>query len=444
MRARNRMIALSTGLVIAVSGATAVRDGDESLRKFGSDSTAVLAPSTATDRPVTNTIALGPATAIAGLDMQHDINNRDLEITNVHLGGVIETKPQATPATGRKLAQIATADRQGFLRPTASGRPVLVDGVFDLATPGTFGGTVRTAETVIVASNETASIKPTTDFSRTKALPRFSDVTLVAALLPVKSALPIAQRLAALDLNHHRPKSNASLDQSPFGMTCASKMQASVLPGALVQLELTTPCQPYAKVTISHGKLNFAQRTSHTGRLSVVVPVLEQSAEFSATFENGYALQTNATVPELQSIKRVAIVWEGAFDLDLHAFEFGAEHGSIGHVSILNPRSVPLSTAHGGGYIMQLGDSSLPGAKQAEVYSVPTQDRRDDGTVRLAVTAHATKDNCDQSASVINFRSSGGTLIASGGLRFKMPGCDQGPTEITLKNAVRDLNIALE
>lgn len=451
MRLFNRMIVFSIVMVLAAAGATAVRYPDAVRAAISpylpletapaTDVPAVAEPLVVITRAPIDTISEGPAVSIAGLDRQFGINSRDLEISNVRLGGKGANSSGTAYTSGMKLALVATDVQFEFQRPSNPRLNAQVEGVFSMTASADFGDHQPENTTFVVAS---ATLEPE-DFR----IPQISNLTIPRLAkrlaerlsLPVQKPLNISGRLANLEQKFLRPNDYSALDQSPFGIVCTPTFTATVLPGAMVRLKLSSPCHPYTTVIISHGRLKFAERTSHTGALDVLVPALNTDARFSAVFENGWKLHTSTTVAEVKSIMRVAILWDGAYDLNLNAYEFGASDGTTGHVNAARPRSIPAATSYGGGYIVRLGDGSLSKPKQAEIYSYPLGTDTKSGTVRLIVQAFADKLSCDQSAKVTSLRSADGQVVAASSLRFVLPGCDNAAVGALVVNAVRDLNV---
>ena len=50
------------------------------------------------------------------------------------------------------------------------------------------------------------------------------------------------------------------------------------------------------------------------------------------TFADGETSTAGATVPDAAEISRAVLQWKGETGLQIHALEFGADYGGLGHV----------------------------------------------------------------------------------------------------------------
>lgn len=393
------------------------------------------------NRPVVDSIAVGPDTSLQDFNQQVDFNGQDLEITNVHLGKVAGTEDTSRAATGAKLIRVATDAAPDTTLPTRIAAKTDVSGSFDLRQTGAFADTnaqrddgAKLANNGEIASDATP--KPdTNERIRLPDLPR-------DASLPMPPGPDLAVHLAAIDLTHRVPETDPAIDRSPFGTPCASTLTATAMPDALVELRLNAPCRPNSRVEIYHGKLLVTYRTSHSGDLVAVLPALSTRALFLVRVPGEVPLKARLDVPEAADVERVAIQWQGGYDLDLHALEFGATPGSMGHVWEGNPRGPGQARQYGGGYMMGLGDTDLDTPIQAEVYSYPRTDGDPLGVVELTISAAPDVDICGKGAVVHSHRSRDGRMTGSTGLQFRLPECGDNAESIVLKNAVEDLIIA--
>ncbi|PKP79615.1 MAG: hypothetical protein CVT80_14950, partial [Alphaproteobacteria bacterium HGW-Alphaproteobacteria-2] len=230
-----------------------------------------------------------------------------------------------------------------------------------------------------------------------RPLTRATDAAVLLPVPPAEAALPAplpmpprehAERMAArAEPVSARVLEEAGAGLNAFGMDCTAHLSVEPLPGAMVALGLSAPCQAGQEVEIHHSGLRFAQRIGADGRLETTVPALVPDAAFKSIFEDGEVLDASVSVPDVGSLRRVAVQWEGASELLLHALEFGAEEGSSGHVWPGAPRSASLALASGGGFLTLLGDPGLNHARRVQVYSLPLVGAPDEGTVELILEA---------------------------------------------------------
>ena len=246
-----------------------------------------------------------------------------------------------------------------------------------------------------------------------------------------KTRLPISERL---------PES--SREYSTFGLNCQVAFSAEKQPGAMVLLDLDAPCEANETVVIDHAGMVFSVTTSILGRVRIRVPALETNAEFVASFPDGLAGQTSLYVPEVTDFDRFAIQWSGNTGLGIHATEYTSAYWGKTTVWTGSPHSVKQALQARGGYITELGDSDIPGANRAEVYSFPSGRIRQNATVRLSVEAEVTATNCGKDVDMQALQSIRGNGVKIVDLTVSFPGCDAIGDFLQLKNLLRDLKIA--
>ncbi len=232
-----------------------------------------------------------------------------------------------------------------------------------------------------------------------------------------------------------------AVERNALGIPCGLTLSGSSRPPAMVSLTLTAPCRANAQVVVRHGDLEFTGLTDTLGTLVVRVPALAHPAVFEAVFPDGTREETEVLVPDLAEVTRVVLQWTGDPGLSLHAFEFGAEYGELGHVWADAPRSAQAAINGRGGFLSRLGIEA-GNAKMAEIYSYPVGATNTDGVVRLAIEAEVTAANCglDIQGTSLQAGLAGGLDPVS--LTLAMPDCDAIGEFLVLKNVLRDLRIA--
>ncbi|MFV2035220.1 MAG: hypothetical protein ACC631_08955, partial [Halocynthiibacter sp.] len=196
------------------------------------------------------------------------------------------------------------------------------------------------------------------------------------------------------------------------------------------------------RVEVAHEGLVFATRTTNTGALDISIPVLAQDARFVVTFRDGTTAEATVSVPELQDYDRVAMVWSGQTDINIHALEFGARYGEGGDVWAGAPRSAEIASHARGGFLTRLGDANLEQPIQAEIYSFPTGTISRDGVVRLNVEAKVTAYSCGRDISARSAQLRRGESVQWLDLTLAVPECDAIGDILVLKNLLQDLKIA--
>lgn len=223
---------------------------------------------------------------------------------------------------------------------------------------------------------------------------------------------------------------------------CARDISVSALPAALVQLTVDAPCDPDARVVVQHSGLAITERFSSAGILDLTLPAFSDIAEVFVTFADGEKLGARTMVQDMALYDRVAVQWQSPDSFQLHAFEFGAEFDTPGHVSAAAPRDPGHALRATGGFLMLLGNSSVAWPLLAEVYTFPTARVPRSGTVRVEVEAMVTAEVCGREilGETLEIHSGGPVNIRE--LTVAMPGCDSEGQFIVLKSALEDLTIA--
>lgn len=207
-------------------------------------------------------------------------------------------------------------------------------------------------------------------------------------------------------------------------------------PGAMVLMTVDAPCLPDQRVTFHHNGLMFTHVTDVDGQLAVSAPALATSAVFIADFGNGDGAVGHVMVPDLDQYERAAAQWRGDLGIELHAREFGADYGQVGHVW-----NGALQATQAGAALTLLGDRSLPDSYRAEVYTVPAAVAAG-GDIQLSIEAEVTAKNCNQDiqAEAIQWHPAGSLDVRE--LSLSVPGCDTVGDFLLLKNLLQDLKIA--
>jgi hypothetical protein len=225
-------------------------------------------------------------------------------------------------------------------------------------------------------------------------------------------------------------------------VACARSITLLAQPAALLQLTVDAPCDADARVVIRHAGLAITERFSSAGILDVLLPAFSDIAEVSVVFIDGKTLDARTMVPDIELYDRVAVQWQSPDSFQLHAFEFGAEFDSPGHVSAASPRDPGFALRATGGFLLLLGDSSVTWPLLAEVYTFPSARVPRSGTVTIEIEAMVTPEVCGREILGETIEIHAGTSVVVRELTVSMPGCEAEGQFIVLKNALEDLTIA--
>ncbi|MEM8742420.1 MAG: hypothetical protein AAGE13_13115, partial [Pseudomonadota bacterium] len=177
------------------------------------------------------------------------------------------------------------------------------------------------------------------------------------------------------------PAPEPSQAPPPVLASCRPALTLSTASGQMVALDVEADCLAGESVVIEQAGLLFAQRVGDDGRLSATLPAMSSPARVTIRYGAGETVSESIVVQGLDRVARVAIVWRGGYDLNLHLFAPGLRDGAR-HVWQDAPRDRRQARLGGGGYLLSLGDPAL-GDYRAEVISVPLRRSGQPAVMRL-------------------------------------------------------------
>ncbi|MFQ5622991.1 MAG: hypothetical protein ACE5FS_06300 [Paracoccaceae bacterium] len=222
-------------------------------------------------------------------------------------------------------------------------------------------------------------------------------------------------------------------DPCPVGLEAVSSS------GATLRIAIDAPCHQGESFTLEHASIRFAARTDTEGRAILEFPALAEKAEIGLKFASGGSRRVTVTVPDLDRYIRLAVSWEGPADIDLHAFEFGADAGEIGHVWSGAPRGYREARKSGGGYISVLGSGGK--GPQAEIYTLPLFRRADSGLVEMSLALNGAA-GCGEAVPIRVVRAHARAYMAVRNLRLEVADCGGRSEPVFIANALGDLRVA--
>ena len=281
--------------------------------------------------------------------------------------------------------------------------------------------------------------------AHTVPAPTIASVELVFPSPPASAFARLSlppTRLSRLDVPPDTaigPPNDADLNLDDFGVTCGTQFTASALPGALLRLDIASPCTPHLPVEIAHAGLAFRVSLGAAGVVSVDLPALSETAEVTVRIGPEDPVTKRLAVPDAARFKRVAVAWSGQTPVSIHALEFGATPGGQGHVSARHAGREGAS-----GTVRRLGDPDLADPMLAEIYSFPSWNAAQNGSVRISLAARVTEENCDQALDLSVIQSQGALDPDRSEIGLMLPGCAAVGNILVLKNLVQDLKIAAD
>jgi hypothetical protein len=223
---------------------------------------------------------------------------------------------------------------------------------------------------------------------------------------------------------------------------CDITVQARPVAAAMVNLSMNASCLPGERVTVHHNGMIFTQTTSDTGTMDITVPALSEDAVFIVAFSNGDGAVAQTKVEELVDFDRAVLQWKGQTGFQIHAREFGADYGTVGHIWADAPGDVAGAVIGNGGLIVELGDRNVPDALFAEVYSFPKAATSKSGDIALSVETEVNALNCGQEIEAQSLEIGTDGRIKTQNLTLSVPECDAMGNFLVLNNLLQDLKVA--
>jgi|GEM_PF-6203924 len=207
--------------------------------------------------------------------------------------------------------------------------------------------------------------------------------------LPAAAGVSLSDRIARLQ--------SAGTALPPAQMSCAAtSLSLAPAAGGFVDVVLSAPCDRNADLTVRHGAMELSYRTDGQGSLEVTIPALSPDAVVEVEFPGRDPLIANVSVPEAEGLDRVVLLSRGTLPVSLSVARAGTSGGEIRH----------------------FGDVTVPGARLAQVLTVPRG-----SAPQTRVEAAVTQDDCGRwvHGQTIHVVAGG---QAARDFSLAMPGCD--------------------
>ncbi len=222
---------------------------------------------------------------------------------------------------------------------------------------------------------------------------------------------------------------------------CAVAMTALPSVGGEIKVSITAPCLPNSPLLIRQGEFQFSANTDAAGIYEIAFPAFARNAEIRVSLPDGIEKTAAVVVPDAERFTRVALLWNGQLDLELHAAEYGARPGTPGYVWSGDPASLRQSRRTGGGYLQIFGS----GESFAEIYTLPISKRAAKGTIDLSLHVADGATTCDTAVDlrVLRLQADGAASSAdSTNVRFTLAPCADNMNGYEIVNALGDLRVA--
>lgn len=172
---------------------------------------------------------------------------------------------------------------------------------------------------------------------------------------------------------------------------CGPSISAEPVSAGLSQVLIEAPCYPKGKIHLRYDTLDLIRDLDDTGRLKLLFDCfLGEKPPLIVSFPDGTSLPTSLRTVDLDRVTKVALIWKGSINLDLHAFEYAAGFSDEGHIWAKVPSSRwdaedrRKRDKRGHGFMSFVSDGA-PEGDQLEVYTFVHETGQKSGAVTLAL-----------------------------------------------------------
>lgn len=214
---------------------------------------------------------------------------------------------------------------------------------------------------------------------------------------------------------------------------CAPQLSMTALPHAMIAVEYQAPClSEGASVTLAHGPLSLTETLDAEGRLALVLPALAPEARVAITpgaaGSNTPEIANDIVVADFADHARLVLQWQGSAELELNAFETGAEWGGPGHI---HAASAPSHA----GFVTALGSAD---AAQALILTYPAETNPHDGRISVEAELVLNASSCGQSVSARALLVQSDAPVSGPSIDLETPACGAAEGFIFLGNILPD------
>lgn len=280
---------------------------------------------------------------------------------------------------------------------------------------------------------------PVVEHRGASLLPEVSEIHLTSASVPRIASASGMGLLADHIVTHIAATEEPAVTAE--NTVCGYHASGQVLDGGLIKLSLDAPCYPNERVTIHHNGLMFTETTDNDGGLSTIVPALSERAVVMMQFSNGDGAVVQAHIEGLDLYGRAVLQWRGDAGFQLHAREFGADYGSVGHVWAGSEAPFDSALDNNQGFVVKLGNAAVPEPQLAEVYTYPLAKAEKRGTIDLTIEAEVHARNCGLDIEAQSIELVDGS-IRTQDVILSIPDCDAVGSFLVLNNLVSDMKVA--
>lgn len=211
------------------------------------------------------------------------------------------------------------------------------------------------------------------------------------------------------------------------GDQCKPALGLTALPGAMIQLTLSAPCNRGERMVVRHSGLSFSTRTQADGQTTVMLPALKADAMVAVYLQDARLVLGKVTVPDASAYARFAVIWEQPADLELRVTD---------GTKVLVGNAAP--SLNDDQRVISLGSPGMQSPVLARVYTVPGASL---GEADITAELRITPASCGRTLRVETVYSVAGNATATE-RSVAVPLCGTAGDILVLKNLAPALKLA--
>jgi hypothetical protein len=211
------------------------------------------------------------------------------------------------------------------------------------------------------------------------------------------------------------------------GDQCRPQLELAALPGAMIHLSLSAPCNRGERIIVRHSGLSFSASTQADGLATIILPALKSDAMVAVYLQDSRLVLGKIAVPDVSAYARFAVVWEQPADLELRVTDgdkvlVGSTVASLGEDQ----------------RVIALGSPAVQAPVLARVYSVPGTGL---GEADITGELRITPASCGRTLRVETVYSAAGTATSTE-RTIAVPLCGTVGDILVLKNLAPAVKLA--
>jgi len=172
---------------------------------------------------------------------------------------------------------------------------------------------------------------------------------------------------------------------------CVPTVDVEPVSAGMSQIAIAAPCFPQGRISLHYDSLTLIRTLDNNGRANILFDCyLGEKPPLTLSFPDGTQTSIKLRTIDLDRVTKVALIWRGRSNLDLHAFEYAADFADEGHIWAGAPSSRWQAEERrrrdrrGHGFMTTASDGTSEG-DQLEVYTFIHETTQASGAVTLAL-----------------------------------------------------------